>query len=140
MRCLAGRKPQHAHQLQSEEQSNHHHVLDRVLCHPYQTKELLDAPRSSLLKFAPVTVSCKLKENKILTSVARYKASHHSRRVFRQHQRLLFAKDDHLMTGRRVFSGRPNLVNRHNRVGLVLRKQMVWKYEIDDVFSMVVET
>ena len=43
------------------------------------------------------------------------------------------------MTGRRVFSGRPNLVNRHNRVGLVLRKQMVWKYEID-VFSMVVET
>ena len=62
MRCLAGRKPQHAHQLQSEEQSNHHHVLDRVLCHPYQTKELLDTPRSSLLKFAPVTVSCKLKK------------------------------------------------------------------------------
>lgn len=27
------------------------------------------------------------KKNKILTSVARYKASHHSRRVFRQHQR-----------------------------------------------------
>ena len=93
----------------------------------------------SSLKFAPVTVSCKLKKNKILTSVARYKASHHSRRVLRQHQRLLFAKIDHLMTGRRVFSGRPNLVNRHNRVGLVLRKQMVWKYEID-VFSMVVET